>query len=100
LERNCVIFVPGAIEEGDAAPIGGSRLGGQPDLPPDVDWPIRPPLNVEDTLPGLSEDFRKALKDVRNRAWPLSFVAQIDFAEVHLVRALDDFPPTGRLLFF
>jgi uncharacterized protein YwqG len=127
LARHCIIFVPGPIAEGDAAPIGASRLGGQPDLPPDVDWPIRPPLNVEDTagpVPGRVlfgprhwlhrlfrtqdwkrvsrqwESARQAERDVRNRAWPLSFVAQIDLAQVHGVHALDGFPPAGRLSFF
>jgi uncharacterized protein YwqG len=30
----------------------------------------------------------------------MSFVAQIDFAELHAVHALDGFPPDGRLLLF
>jgi uncharacterized protein YwqG len=46
------------------------------------------------------ERSRQAERDVRNRAWPLSFVAQIDFAEFHAVHALDGFPPAGRLLLF
>jgi hypothetical protein len=37
---------------------------------------------------------------IRNRDWPLSFVAQIDFAELHAARALDGFPSNGRLLLF
>jgi uncharacterized protein YwqG len=132
LAMHCIIFVPGAIVEGDAAPIGASRLGGQPDLPPDVDWPIRPPLEPEFTAaeyaaPDLPDrivfgplhwlhrlfrtqewkrvherrqTYRESLRQVRNRAWPLSFVAQIDFAEIHLVHALDGFPTAGRLSFF
>jgi len=127
LARHSIIFVPGSIEDRAAAPIGASRLGGQPDLPPDVDWPARPPVDVEGTagpVPGglllgprhwlrrlfrtqdwkrVSQQWegtRQAVSDVRNRAWPLSFVAQIDFAEVNAVHALDGFPSAGRLLLF
>ena len=39
-------------------------------------------------------------RDIRNREWPLSFVAQIDFREVHAACPLEGFPATGRLLFF
>src|SRR5260370_9964569 len=47
--RYAIILEPGPVEEGADAPTGASRLGGQPDLPPDVDWPIRPPLTPEIT---------------------------------------------------
>jgi uncharacterized protein YwqG len=46
------------------------------------------------------ERSQQAERDVRNRAWPLSFIAQVDFAEVHAAHALDGFPSAGRLLFF
>src|SRR5438477_331689 len=47
-----------------------------------------------------SERARQATTDVRNQEWPLSFVAQVDFADLQAVCALDGFPATGRLLFF
>jgi hypothetical protein len=34
------------------------------------------------------------------RPWPLSFVAQIDFAEILSAGGLEGFPTSGRLLFF
>ena len=37
---------------------------------------------------------------VRGPTWPLSFVAQIDFAEFHAAQALEGFPSAGRLLLF
>jgi len=43
LARHCILLVPGSIDE-HAAPIGASRLGGQPDMPPDLNWPLRPPV--------------------------------------------------------
>ena len=130
--RHAIILEPGPVEEGADAPIGASRLGGQPDLPPEVDWPIGPPPNpevtaVEYAAPGLPDrvlfgslrwlhrlfrtqeskrvhegiqTYRESVRQVRNRAWPLSFVAQVDFAEIHLVHALDGFPTAGRLSLF
>jgi uncharacterized protein YwqG len=130
LARYCIILVPGPIAEAVNAPLGASRLGGEPDMPPHLAWPCRPPCTPawEGTsagpMPGrillgrhhwLHRLFRtqrwtEALEgwkrsrqaeiDIRNRAWPMSFVAQIDFAELHGVHALDGFPPAGRLLVF
>jgi len=128
LARPCIILVPGSVAEAANAPLGASRLGGEPDMPLDLDWPLRPAFESKSDwagpMPGrvllgprhwlhglfrtqrwkhVSEGWkgaRQAERDVRNRAWPLSFVAQIDFAELHAVHALDDFPPAGRLLLF
>jgi uncharacterized protein YwqG len=128
LARRCVLLVPGSIAED--APIGACRLGGQPDMPADVEWPLRPPLQPQRKVswagpyPGHVflgrfhwlhrlfqtrkwkqsaqgwERTRQAETDVRNQEWPLSFVAQVDFADLHAVCALDGFPTAGRLLFF
>lgn len=128
LARHCIILAPGPLEEGEVAPIGASRLGGEPDMPPDVDWPVRPPMQPEgdlaDPMPGRVllgrghwfhrlfhtqrwrdalqgwERSRQAERDRHSRTWPLSFVAQVDFAELHAVRPLDGFPAAGRLLLF
>ena len=89
LAKHCIILVPGPVEEAAAAPVGTTRLGGEPDMPPDADWPIRPPVEDGGTFP-----------EHGSRPWPLSFVAQIDFAELNAVHALDGFPRVGRLLLF
>jgi hypothetical protein len=51
----------------------------------------------------MREDLRDFLRhDIAHsaRAWPLSFIAQVDFAEIHSVGGLEGFPSSGRLLFF
>jgi uncharacterized protein YwqG len=87
--RHAMILEPGPVEEGADAPIGASRLGGMPDLPGGIPWPWRPAFfnNI-------------AFEDHAERPWPLSFVAQIDFAEIHSAGGLEGFPSSGRLLFF
>jgi hypothetical protein len=137
LARHRIIFVPGEIAEAADAPLGGSRLGGEPDLPPEVDWSARPPFKPKSEailagpMPGRVllgprywlhwlfrtqrwrdavagwERSRQTERDVHDRAWPMSFVAQIDFAELHAVHALtasrgpagfscSSIPSTGR----
>src|SRR5215510_3234122 len=87
--RHAIILEPGPVEEGADAPIGASRLGGMPDLPPEIPWPWRPAFSDGGFC-----------KDHAERPWPLSFVAQIDFAEILSAGGLEGFPPSGRLLFF
>lgn len=58
-----------------ASPIGASRIGGLPDLPPGTAWP---------RLDGV----------------PLSFLAQIDLAEVRGYPGAEALPPAGLLSFF
>ena len=87
--RPAMILEPGPLEEGADAPIGASRLGGMPDLPPDVPWPWRPAISG-----------RKFFADHAERPWPLTFAAQIDFGEIHSAGGLEGFPSSGRLLFF
>jgi hypothetical protein len=100
--RHAIILEPGRVEEGADAPIGASRLGGMPDLPPEVPWPWRPalpPIGWEE----LPENLQKLLHlemAHEARSWPLSFIAQVDFAEILSAGGLEGFPSSGRLLFF
>jgi Domain of unknown function (DUF1963) len=86
--RHTMILETGPVEEGAQARVGASRLGGMPDLPPDVPWPWRPPVS------------ERVWKAHAERPWPLSFVAQIDFAEIQSAGGLEGFPTSGRLLLF
>lgn len=63
----------GPDEEDDAQP--RSRVGGDPDLPPDFEWPV-----CEGT--------------------PMTFVAQLDLAELAAYEAASELPAAGLLSFF
>src|SRR5262249_36373175 len=59
----------------DNLPVGGSRIGGEPDLPPTIEWP----------------------------SWhgkPLSFLAQFELTDLRDFDCCRVFPPTGHLWFF
>ncbi|MCA9637763.1 MAG: DUF1963 domain-containing protein [Myxococcales bacterium] len=71
-------------------PSGGSRIGGLPDLPDDVRWP---------TFRGLPSS-PNARRWARHVGHPLSFVAQIDLAEVAPLVAPGLLPERGFLFFF
>lgn len=59
----------------DQQPIGASHLGGMPDLPPDFVWP-------------------------RWRDTPLSFLMQVNLADIAAFAVARDFPASGLLWFF
>ena len=104
-------------------PIGATKFGGRPDLPTGVAWPVRP------AYPDIEERTRLLRADAANpdRAWrwakpekreeyrqetlnrirmienaqPLSFVAQINLAEMWAAGPLDpDLPRQGVLSIF
>jgi uncharacterized protein YwqG len=102
---------------------GSSRIGGVPDLPPGAEWPTRAAYEdgaataathlaaIEDPTQWwrrldaeqqerIAEDHRVRAARVAGPA-PLSFVAQVDLAEVAAAgETLPELPTTGRLLLF
>ncbi len=60
----------------DSLPIGASKLGGSPDLPPGFEWPYTP----------------------ENK--PLIFIAQFTLSEITHYDIENILPPRGRLYFF
>jgi hypothetical protein len=97
------------VRAGNAAPrVGMSRLGGMPDAPPGLDWPCqRWPLAEVEVWPDFAREqvaAARARDQVRDEdghlVMPLSFLAQIDLAEVRACDPEERLPERGLLLFF
>lgn len=73
--RSSIRMTPHAVEHEDLLPLGSSKFGGWPDLPPGYEWP-------------------------RCDGFPLSFVAQINLADVAQYDVERLLPTTGILMFF
>ncbi|MBB4007139.1 DUF1963 domain-containing protein [Allorhizobium taibaishanense] len=94
-------------------PVGASKIGGAPDLPEALAWPMRQPSasgkrDVE-VLRKLdaekpSDYYKKEIAEkepLANREAPLAFMLQVDFAAAAAAGPLDpDLPTSGRLLVF
>lgn len=80
---------------GSEVAIGHSKLGGQPDLPPETPWPIRPALRS--IYPNAPADVRGYIETPQ----PLTFIAQINFALLPEGAARNlGVPERGMLLLF
>jgi uncharacterized protein YwqG len=85
LVRPSVRLTAEATAGEDSLPVGSSKLGGRPDLPPGLAWPTRPPFPAE-----VSRGDR-----------PLAFVAQIALVDIAAVGGTDlELPTSGLLSFF
>ena len=73
--RNSIVIE--VDSEFDTQALGASRFGGEPDLPPDVEWFANPTTGA-----------------------PLSFVAQLNFAELKAFDIDNQLPDQGILYFF
>lgn len=81
----------------DAGKVGQSRLGGAPDLPANIEWPIHAPYNrADEELTGR----RATMRETFTMAAPFHFIAQIDLEAIARTGALKQFPESGRLLLF
>jgi uncharacterized protein YwqG len=69
------IRIESAMVDEDTIPVGASKLGGRPDLPPDMAWPERD-------------------------GKPLGFLAQFNLVEVAPYDVEKALPPSGMLYFF
>lgn len=97
----------------DAIPVGSSKIGGAPDLPKTMAWPMRGPSSAgKSEVDGLlkavkkypSEPLRKEIDAktiLANTSAPLAFVLQLDLAECAKKGKMDaDFPTTGHFYLF
>jgi uncharacterized protein YwqG len=93
--RNAIRLYPQTTNE-SGIKIGQSRIGGCPDLPPGVSWP---------SDRGYQKKVKKKFfffgkKVERREPLPLSFIAQINLAEVAPFDPENLLPKTGILYFF
>lgn len=117
--RPAAVLDATAVADEATIPLGATKIGGYPDLPPHLDWPARPAYpDAEDrsafylrlltaTRPGSDLPSDAYEGDIRLRArlpatsMPLSFVAQVDLGTIQRSGATDlDLPGSGRLLLF
>lgn len=120
--RLTVAITSEAVDREEEIPLGATKIGGYPDLPLGMAWPVRPPYpkgeevreehlkRAENILKigWMSEEERQnhrsealELADGAMREAPLGFIAQIDLAAVAAVADLGaDFPKEGRFLLF
>jgi uncharacterized protein YwqG len=75
LAKPCARIISTRVDSMDAIPLGASRLGGLPDLPPDYQWK-------------------------NHRGIPLTFIGQFRLSEIAPMDVEGILPPTGWLYFF
>lgn len=81
---------------------GGSRIGGTPDLPASVEWPVPEfPPNVAEVATRGSPEANEELKEHIAMKLPYAFFAQVELAEARALGPVAaGLPGEGRLLFF
>lgn len=82
--------------------VGGTRMGGTPDVPADSVWPRPvPPDNPEEIASRGNELAAREMREHLALDLPYAFIAQIDLAEAAALGAVaSPLPGDGRLLFF
>jgi uncharacterized protein YwqG len=89
-------------DEQDSPPIGATRIGGTPDLPKDMAWPLRPvPSDIDAIVSAGGPNHGEHIREHLSRELPFDFVAQIDLADAaKLGKIAEALSNEGRLLFF
>jgi hypothetical protein len=75
LFRNSIRITTKAVDNEETLPVGSSKIGGTPDLPPDISWP-------------------------EWKGVPLAFIAQINLRDTAQLDSDDLLPKSGLLSFF
>lgn len=94
-----LVFRPIQKDEGS---LGGTRIGGTPDLPPGLAWPRRAkPADMEAIAKRGNAEAGEAMRRHFRKELPYAFFAQVDLGEARGQGAsADALPEQGRLLFF
>jgi uncharacterized protein YwqG len=82
--------------------LGGTRIGGTPDLPPGLAWPRRAvPADMEAIAGRGNAEAGEEMRRHFRKELPYAFFAQVDLAEARARGGpAPDLPDHGRLLFF
>jgi uncharacterized protein YwqG len=92
LVRPSIALLPGAAAADSALLVGSTRLGGSPDLPAGMPWPVRRPYRL--VVP-------RGNRTPMQRKRPLAFLAQIAMSDATAVGGTDlGLPKWGLLSFF
>jgi uncharacterized protein YwqG len=92
LVRPSIALLPEAAVADSALAVGSTKLGGSPDLPTEMPWPVRRPYRHV-----VPRGNRKPMQQER----PLAFLAQIDMSDATAVGGTDlGLPKWGLLSFF
>ena len=82
-------------------PLGTSRLGGQPDMPSTVQWPTwNVPEMRGQRRESVNEEFVEHIVREASSNAKLTFLAQLNLAELRQQVPTHDLPDQGMLLFF
>lgn len=92
-----IVLHPNSVDR-----LGGTRMGGTPDVPADFVWPRPvPPEDPEDIASRGNETAAREMREHLALDLPYAFIAQIDLAEGAALGGLASaLPSDGRLLFF
>jgi len=80
--------------------VGGARIGGRPDFPPHLAWPVRAPITSDKILKAGGGSHAAWIAKHASMPIPFEFVAQIDLTEAARFAPSAGLPEEGRLLFF
>ena len=123
LAKPCISLETRSAHEESEIPLGATKIGGRPDLPQGMDWPVRQAYpdaekraaeyREDATAPNSKWDWATAeqcdsfrrdntqMIDLVENPFPLEFIAQINLEEVRCAGPLDpDIPKSGLLSIF
>ena len=90
--RPSIALVPRPAATPDQSAVGRSRLGGRPDLPRGMKWPMRQPYSLV---------YPRGNRPAMEKQRPLAFLAQINLADVASCGGTNlSIPSSGLLSFF